>query len=176
MDVQTISAEPTEAVQSVKAEIPEWTKFAGNKTGNPPAGVEKGTPIAIRLRDGTELAVFAGDSFDLPMGDWDHADHEKDIVAYRLLSAEEKEEFSKASVLIKSSTKELEKTLDHCKATINLLKGMARDPLLAYMVPKLVAALRCPDGKYKGVAANASKSSNWVLQQTMQAFREPSKD
>ncbi|MFS1522727.1 hypothetical protein ACL7TT_01230 [Microbulbifer sp. 2304DJ12-6] len=176
MDVKIESAQPYETVEAPQAEIPEWIKFAGNETGGLPAGIEEGTPIAIRLRQGTELAVFAGDSFDLTLGDWDHDDHEKDIVAYRLLSVKEAREFIGAQAVIEHVSPQLEKQLDHCTTVINDLKQQFGNPLFESLMPKIVATLRCPGGKYKSVTANATKSEAWLLQQVMPAFSEPPKD
>ncbi|MFS1524482.1 hypothetical protein ACL7TT_10265 [Microbulbifer sp. 2304DJ12-6] len=177
MEVQTISAEPTEELQAPKLEMPEWKKFAGNETADLPVGIEEGTPIAIRLRQGTEHAVFAGDSFDLPLGDWDHGDHEKDIVAYRLLSAEEAREFIEAQAVIKYFSKRLDREINHWGNLVYELKARFSKPLFEHMLPKLVAAFRVPEGcGHKAVTANASKSQAWILQQVMPAFSEPSKD
>ncbi|WP_299946651.1 hypothetical protein [uncultured Microbulbifer sp.] len=176
MDVQIKSVEPTEEIQAPKPEMPEWTKFAGNETADLPAGIEADTPIAIRLRQGTELAVFAGDSFDLPLGDWDHDDHEKDIVAYRLLSAEEAREFIRAQAVIEYFSGHLEEEIDRWHVLVEDLKVRFSNPLFKCMMPKLVVALHCPaDCEHKAVTANTSKSQAWLLQQVMPAFSEPSK-
>ncbi|WP_299945958.1 hypothetical protein [uncultured Microbulbifer sp.] len=177
MEIQLESTQPPVTTQKpVQPETPEWTKFAGNETGDLPAGIEADTPIAIRLREGKELFAFAGDSFDLPLGDWDHDDHEKDIVAYRLLSPKDAREFIGAQAVIKYVSRHLEEDIDHWARLTHALKARFDNPLLEYMLPKLVAALRSPEGcGHKAVAANVTQSEAWVLQQAMPAFSEPSK-
>ncbi|MEW5248632.1 hypothetical protein [Microbulbifer discodermiae] len=177
MDVRIESAQPHETAEASQAEISGWTKFAGNETGKLPAGIEAGTPIAIRLCQGAEHAVFASDSFELPLGEWDHIDHEKDIVAYRLMSAKESRELIEAQAVTDHVSEELTKMLDQCEAAINDLQAKFSNPLLEYMMPKLAAALHTPGSfGYRAATANIGKSGCWVLQQAMPAFSEPSKD
>ncbi|WP_299940513.1 hypothetical protein [uncultured Microbulbifer sp.] len=176
MDVKIESAQPYETVEAPKVETSEWINFSGNETADLPAGIEPDAPIAIRLRQGTEMVVFAGDSFDLPLGDWDHDDHEKDIVAYRLLSAEEAREFIRAQAVIEYFSGHLEEEIDRWHVLVEDLKVKFSNPLFKCLMPKLVVALHCPaDCEHKAVTANASKSQAWVLQQVMPAFSEPSK-
>ncbi|WP_299946927.1 hypothetical protein [uncultured Microbulbifer sp.] len=176
MEIQLESTQSSKTAQPPKAEIPEWTKFTGNETGDLPAGIEPDTPIAVRLRQGTDLAVFAGDSFDLPLGDWDHADHEKDIVAYRLMSAKEAREFIEARAVIRYVSRHLEEDIDHSARLVRALKARFDNPLFEYMLPKLVAAMSSPEGTgHNSIAANVTQSEAWVLQQAMPAFSQPSK-
>ncbi|WKD51701.1 hypothetical protein [Microbulbifer spongiae] len=139
MQVTIESAQPDETVEAPKAETPEWINFSGNETADLPAGIEPDAPIAIRLREGTELCAFAGDSFDLPLGNWDHADHEKDIVAYRLLSAKEARKFIEAKAVIKYVSKHLDGEIDHWAGLVHDLKARYDNPYLNTCCPSLLA-------------------------------------
>ncbi|WP_299948220.1 hypothetical protein [uncultured Microbulbifer sp.] len=162
MDVELINAKFSDFDQTPQFTTPEWIIISSGDGQDFPGEIEEGTPIAIRLNDGREAAVFFGDSFDVSVGDWES------IVAYRLLSAKEAQNFIEANRVIKQQSVCLEAMLNQCEKIIIDLKTRFSNPLFEHMLPKLVAAFGSPEGcGHKGIAANVTQSENLVLQHTI---------